>query len=423
MSQDEFFDFEMPNFVPIFTGLVDNIANGEFTPASLGVYIVLHLHCGWDTGIYLGSSSNIGEHMGGVADKWVICDALAHLKRHNKINYPKGNGSRKGYRILINKYLVRKGNLKGWTLNAFADNSLTAPVYERANGGPTEEGRSSNGGATVFLRRANGDTTEDQRIQEYKNINRLIVEEFPNRSRAPRTRKATGPARTSEAPAPILEFEDPPEQVPVEDAYDRPDEVAEPIEVGRAPEPPTLQILDRPVVPTVSPMEQLAKKAQREREKKGRQSAAIRTPAPTSTQTSTAGPKHPVAQKLLKYAGEPDTLAEKGPEWDAIAMRLEQTYSREDLLAALDWVFATTKDFWRECLVTKAKDPMISFEKNSKEIVGNEYKRFKAAGRNEAMREARTEQVTATKTNPLNIATKPLSYLLEGYDPDPKKED
>jgi hypothetical protein len=187
VSHEESFDFEMPNFIPIFTGLEDNIANGEFTPASLGVYVVLHLKCGYDNGIFMGSSTNLCNYMGG-ADKAVVNAALAHLKRHKKINYPRGNGSRKGYRILLNKYLVRKGALKGWTLNAFADNSLTHPLYERPNGGPTEEGWSRDGGVTVFQRNDDGTPTESLRIQEYKNINRLTVEEFPNRKKRYKTR-------------------------------------------------------------------------------------------------------------------------------------------------------------------------------------------------------------------------------------------
>jgi len=89
------------------------------------------------------------------------------------INYRVGTGKRGSYNILIHKHLARTGSLRGYRLNAFAENSLQQPLYDWPNGGRTEDGVSTDGGCTVRRLSADGAATEDvhhQELQEFKTI-------------------------------------------------------------------------------------------------------------------------------------------------------------------------------------------------------------------------------------------------------------
>jgi hypothetical protein len=118
---------------------------------------------------------------GGTANIKQVADALAHLRKNQMINYRKGTGRRGSYNILIHKHLGRTGALKGFRLNAFADNSLRHPLYEWPNGGRTEHGVSSDGGQTVYRLSADGAGSEDvhhQKIQEIQECQSVRVLQF-----------------------------------------------------------------------------------------------------------------------------------------------------------------------------------------------------------------------------------------------------
>jgi hypothetical protein len=181
-------DFEMPPFIPIFIGLRDNLVNGEFTLPALGLYTLLHLRCDWSKGIYVGTAEGLSGFIGRKAGVQQIQKYLLELKEARMINYRDGDGARKNYPILINKYLVRTGSLKGWTLDAFASNALRAPVYERGDSREVVEGWSRDGGVTVEWQSQGSHEVVAGPIQEIKNINKLRIEESTNRKRRYKTR-------------------------------------------------------------------------------------------------------------------------------------------------------------------------------------------------------------------------------------------
>jgi hypothetical protein len=178
IDDDEIPQFEMPPFIPIFLGLDEHLWRGKFTPTSHSVYCLLLRHCNWGTGIYFGCAETLKNLYGGTAGIKQVADALAHLRKNQMINYRKGTGQRGSYNILIHKHLARIGALKGYRLNAFADNSLRQPLYEWPNGGRTEDGVSTDGGWTVRRLSANGVATEDVHHQEVQEFQSVRIIEF-----------------------------------------------------------------------------------------------------------------------------------------------------------------------------------------------------------------------------------------------------
>jgi hypothetical protein len=173
--------FELPPFIPIFLGLDEHLWQGKFTPTSHSVYVLLLRHCNWGTGIYFGCAETLKNLYGGTAAIKQVADALAHLRKNQMINYRQGTGRRGSYNILVHKHLARVGALKGYRLNAFAENSLRQPLYEWSNGGRTEDGVSTDGGRTVSRLSTDGVATEvvhHQEVQEIQEFQTVRILEF-----------------------------------------------------------------------------------------------------------------------------------------------------------------------------------------------------------------------------------------------------
>jgi hypothetical protein len=172
MAEDK---FELPPFIPVFTGLDEHLYQGKFTPTSLGIYLLLLRHCHWGTGVYFGCAGRLENLFGGTANKAVINHALAHLRGNRLINYPKGDGTRGSYNILVHKHLARVGALKGFKLNAFGYRSLEYPLYYNPNGGGTVDAWSPNGGRTVIARKPHASGTHPARVS----IVQEVIQEGP----------------------------------------------------------------------------------------------------------------------------------------------------------------------------------------------------------------------------------------------------
>ena len=127
----------MDNFTPIRNGLNDHIKAGRISPFDLGIYLFLHMHADWATGIYTGCALTIAYAFQDLTLKEHIQKALRRLRERQYINYRKGDGTRGGYSILINKYEPRVGELCGTRLNAWKHGELIQPEYELWNGGGT----------------------------------------------------------------------------------------------------------------------------------------------------------------------------------------------------------------------------------------------------------------------------------------------
>jgi hypothetical protein len=134
----------MDNFTPIRNGLSDHIKAGWISPFDLGVYLFLHMHADWATGIYSGCALTIAYAFQDLSLKEHIQKSLRRLRDQKYINYRRGDGSRGGYPILLNKYEPRIGELSGSRLNAWKHGELVQPEYEPRNCGGTVKTLSRN---------------------------------------------------------------------------------------------------------------------------------------------------------------------------------------------------------------------------------------------------------------------------------------
>jgi hypothetical protein len=123
-------------FAKIRNGLREHIKKGKLTPQDLGVYLYFHLECNWSTGIYHGSALGIAYGFDNPELKRHIQRSLARLRENCYINFKKGDGSHKGYDILIDKFEPSAGKLSGKRLNAWKNGDKVIPVWEDK----TEEG-------------------------------------------------------------------------------------------------------------------------------------------------------------------------------------------------------------------------------------------------------------------------------------------
>ena len=140
----------MDNFTAIRNGIREHVSAGKLSPFDLGIYTFLHLWADWKTGIYQGCALSIAYSFGDPSQKGHIQQSLRRLRDRRYINYPRGDGSRGGYSILIHKYEPTVGELLGTRLNAWKNGVLVQPDYELQNGGDTVATRSRNGDATVM---------------------------------------------------------------------------------------------------------------------------------------------------------------------------------------------------------------------------------------------------------------------------------
>jgi hypothetical protein len=121
-------------FSKIRNGLRDHIKAGELCPTDLGVYLFLHMSCDYATGIYTGTALGIAYGFGDVSLKDKIKHSLNRLRKSRFINYRSGNGKRKGYSILIDKYEPTYGARSGQRLNAWKHVDNAIPEYEPVPG-------------------------------------------------------------------------------------------------------------------------------------------------------------------------------------------------------------------------------------------------------------------------------------------------
>lgn len=136
-------------FAKIRNGIREHIKQGKLTPQDLGVYLYLHLECNWTTGIYHGTALGIAFGFDNPRLKTNIQQSLARLRQSGFINFRKGDGTHKGYDILIHKFEPQGGKLKDQRLDAWKHGDKVIPAYEPLNGGQTEDKRNASGTPAV----------------------------------------------------------------------------------------------------------------------------------------------------------------------------------------------------------------------------------------------------------------------------------
>jgi hypothetical protein len=129
-------DVRITPHIRIREGLWEHIAQGRLTPHDVCVYLTLHRHAKWGTGICITSAASIAGNWGGQMKLNTAQVSLGRLRHNGYIKYPEGTGKRGVYPVLIDKYEPQVGPCKGWSLNAGASDDYDNPVYDYISGTP-----------------------------------------------------------------------------------------------------------------------------------------------------------------------------------------------------------------------------------------------------------------------------------------------
>lgn len=132
-------DVRITPHIRIREGLWEHIAQGRLTPHDVAVYMTLHRHAKWGTGICVTSAGSIAGNWGGQMKLNTAQVCLGRLRDNGYIKYPEGTGNRGVYPVLIDKYEPQVGPCKGWSLNAAASDDYANPVYDYISGTPYGE--------------------------------------------------------------------------------------------------------------------------------------------------------------------------------------------------------------------------------------------------------------------------------------------
>jgi hypothetical protein len=119
------------SYVPIRAGILEHLLRGDISACEFGVYGIIHLQADYASGVWRGSAPRIANSAPRGADLRKIQRALEHLAQLGLLKLFHRQGVRGNYPVLINKFTVRSGALKGQRLNADLTTNWRKPVYER----------------------------------------------------------------------------------------------------------------------------------------------------------------------------------------------------------------------------------------------------------------------------------------------------
>jgi hypothetical protein len=118
------------SYAIIRSGIVEHLLSGKLSLFDLGIYTVVHLQADFKTGIWRGSAprilatSPVGTSLRAVQRGLETLNDIRFLRSFHQ------RGVRGNYPVLIDKYDVRIGALKGMRLNAWKSESCEKPAYE-----------------------------------------------------------------------------------------------------------------------------------------------------------------------------------------------------------------------------------------------------------------------------------------------------
>lgn len=119
------------SFAILRSGILDHLLAGELGYSELGIYVTIHLQANFKTGIWWGSAPRLlataprGTSLRKVQSWLQTLSAIGFLRPFHD------HGARGNYPVLIDKYEVKIGALKGNRLNAGKSESWRRPFYER----------------------------------------------------------------------------------------------------------------------------------------------------------------------------------------------------------------------------------------------------------------------------------------------------
>jgi hypothetical protein len=122
--------FTSGSFAIIRSGIADHLIAGELGFLGLGIYTTIHLHADFRTGICRTSAPRLHA----TAPRGIsLRDIQREIENLTRIRFLRPfhvQGARGNYPVLIHKYEVKLGALRGKRLNAWNSESWSKPVYE-----------------------------------------------------------------------------------------------------------------------------------------------------------------------------------------------------------------------------------------------------------------------------------------------------
>jgi hypothetical protein len=123
------------SFVKSRRGILEHLQQNKLTFSEFGVFELLLLLADKANGVVWTDSQKVASHFNGTLKERTAKDALATLKAKGYIKSFQQQGSRGSYPILINKYEITVGDLKGRLTNADQTVEWRQPAV---SGGPDD---------------------------------------------------------------------------------------------------------------------------------------------------------------------------------------------------------------------------------------------------------------------------------------------
>jgi len=117
-------------FLALRAGIFDHLNQSRFTPNDWMVYTILLRQCDWKSGRWNGNAFRIRAAVGNALTIRQIQHAMRRLVDKGYTKTFHQQGAKGNYFVLIHKYRVCVGNLRGKVLNAVKSPSYKHPVYE-----------------------------------------------------------------------------------------------------------------------------------------------------------------------------------------------------------------------------------------------------------------------------------------------------
>jgi hypothetical protein len=118
------------SYAIIRSGILEHLRKGNLGYPELGIYTTIHLQADFRTGIWVGSAARLRA----TAPRGVsLRDVQRWMKTLTRIGFLRPfhrHGVKGNYVVLVDKYDVRIGALKGKRLNALKSESSEHPCYE-----------------------------------------------------------------------------------------------------------------------------------------------------------------------------------------------------------------------------------------------------------------------------------------------------
>jgi hypothetical protein len=125
-------------YIIIRSGITDHLISSRLGFFEFGVYATIHLQANFKTGIWWGSAPRLLATAPSGTDLRKVQKALQALAEIGFLRPFHTHGARGNYPVLIDKYEIRIGALKGQRLNAARSVSWQRPFYEAGAEGDAE---------------------------------------------------------------------------------------------------------------------------------------------------------------------------------------------------------------------------------------------------------------------------------------------